>query len=118
MKSREVQAKNLAKKIISYNMPVTILGKSYKPDVNYSDGSYSILVAYYIKELSNLEIGFDDNWTDVPCTYLLAHRRKFHDFNFIQGSVVIDPWREFKRTDSIHCETLKEVVYYGNTNDN
>jgi len=40
MKAREKQAENLAKKLENlskeYNLPVIILGKSYKPDVDYS----------------------------------------------------------------------------------
>ena len=108
MESREVQAKNLAKKIISYNMPVTILGKSYKPDVEYLEGSYSLLVAHYVTKMSDLQVEFDKNWTEEPCVYLLSHRNRFHDFDFNQGSVIIDPWREFT-SDTFH------VVHYGKT---
>lgn len=63
--------------------------------------------------MSRHGVGFDENWTTKPCVYLLAHQNKYHDFHFNQGSVVVDPWREFTRNDSIHNETLREVVYYG-----
>ena len=117
MQSREVQAKNIAKKLVSFNLPITILGKSYKPNVDYVDGSYALLIGHYINEISRLKVGYDQNWTTEPCTYLLAHKDKYHDFAFNQGSIVVDPWREFKRNDSIHNETLSQVVYYG-YNDN
>ena len=113
MESREVQAENMAKKLVSYGMPITILGKSYKPNVSYVDGSYSLLVSHYATKMSRYGVGFDENWTTKPCVYLLAHQNKYHDFHFNQGSVVVDPWREFTRNDSIHNETLREVVYYG-----
>ena len=54
MKAREVQAKNMADKLVELskenNLPIIILGQSYKPGVDYLDGSSSILTAHYIKE--------------------------------------------------------------------
>ena len=47
MKAREVQAKNMADKLVELskenNLPIIILGQSYKPNVDYLDGSSSIL---------------------------------------------------------------------------
>ena len=51
MLAREVQAKNIATKLViesnRLNLPIIILGQSYKPDVEYLDGSSSILVGHY-----------------------------------------------------------------------
>ena len=82
MTSREVQAKRLAEKLVSFKLPIVILGKSFKPKISYTDGSYALLVGYYVNELSNFELGFDENMNDVPCTHLLAHRGCHYDFNF------------------------------------
>lgn len=109
MQSREVQAKNIAKKLVSYNLPITILGKSYKPNVDYLDGSYALLIGHYINEISRLKVEYDQNWTSEPCTYLLAHKDKYHDFKFNENSIVVDPWREFKTNQKVN------VIYYGKT---
>ena len=50
MNAREIQAKNLADKLVSYGNPVIIVGLAYKPNVKYVDGSYSMLVGHYVKE--------------------------------------------------------------------
>ena len=44
MQSREVQ-QNIAKKLVSFNLPITILGKSYKPNVDYVCFRYALLIA-------------------------------------------------------------------------
>ena len=112
MEAREVQAKNLATRLVELSeendLPIVILGKSYKPDVNYLDGSSSILVGYYIEKFGK-EVLFD---IEIPQTaiYLLAHRGKFYDYPYPKGSVILDVWREYQSTDS----DIK-VIYYGNT---
>ena len=109
MTAREAQAKRMAEKLISYNLPVVILGKSFKPDVELTDGSSSMLVGHYVKELApHLELGYDKNFNNEPCVYLLGHRSRFHDFNFNKNSIVVDPWREF------YSENIT-ILHYGNT---
>lgn len=111
MKAREVQAENLAKKLEKlskeYNLPVIILGKSYKPDVEYTEGSTSILTGYFL-EKNGISFKFDSE--PETAVYLLAHRGKFYDYQFPNGSVVLDVWREFK-TDNNNIK----VIHYGNT---
>jgi len=123
MTAREVQAKRLAEKLISFDMPVVILGKSFKPGVKYTEGSNSMLVGHYVKELApHLDLYYDENPPntfepiteeihDIPCVYLLGHRGKHYDFNFNWNSIVVDPWREFK-TESLG---IRKIIYYGNT---
>jgi len=109
MFSREEQAHNLAMKLTSYKNPIIILGKSYKPNVDFVDGSYSILVGDFC-ELEGGEVYFDKN-PDIegPFTYLLGHRLRYHDFQFAPGSVIVDPWGE--------CPEIKDckVERYGRT---
>ena len=110
MEAREVQAKNMAMRLVElskeYNLPIIILGKSYKPDVNYLDGSSSILVSHYINECG-VQVDFD---IEIPkaAIYLLAHFNKFHEYPFPQGSVIVDPWRKYYSEENI-------VIHYGNT---
>lgn len=112
MLAREVQAKNLAKKLVSLSkenqLPIIILGKSYKPDVHYLDGSSSILVAHYCIE-SGIVPEYDQ---EIPykAIYLLAHMGKHHDYDFPSGSIVVDMWREYKSK-----KNDVKVIQYGNT---
>lgn len=110
MKAREKQARNLANKLVLYaklhKLPIVILGKSYKPGVSFEDGSSSILVGYYVEE-QGYKVLYDIEDV-IPAIYLLAHYKKHHDYDFPKGSVIIDPWREYK-------SNINRVIQYGNT---
>ena len=114
MLSREVQAKNIATKLVvesnKRNLPIIILGQSYKPDVEYLDGSSSILVGHYCESSygGKYKVQYDLE-TPIKGIYLLGHMGKHHDYDFPDGSVVLDPWRSFKTDKNI------EVIHYGNT---
>ena len=101
MLSREIQAKNIANKLIDlsieHDLPVIIMGKSYKPGVEYVDGSYSILIGSFIESVEYDTI-------NKPAIYLLGHRKVFNEMEFPMGSIVLDPWRE-----RVH----KDTIYYG-----
>lgn len=106
MKAREVQAQNIAKELMYHSiveeLPIVILGESFKPGVDHKDGSSSILVSYYCDKVI-----FDPE-IPIKGVYLLAHRNCFYDYEFPLGSIVIDPWREFK-------SDIVKVIHYGNT---
>jgi UDPglucose 6-dehydrogenase len=106
MKAREVQAENIAKKLVNlsnkYDLPIIILGKSYKPGVEFNEGSTSILIGYYVEEMGK-KVEYDI--INGPAIYLLGHRGVHNETIFSEGSVILDPWKERKKTDTI---------YYGN----
>ncbi len=108
MISREVQAKNVANRLTElsnqHKLPIIIMGESYKPDVPYIDGSYTKLIAYY---LSDTNVVFDK--IDEPAIYLLGHRNKFNNVEFPKGSVILDPWRERNKPDTIHYGNKKKL---------
>jgi UDPglucose 6-dehydrogenase len=135
MHAREVQAKNLADFVVnqanSYSMPIAIHGKAYKPDVPYCVGSYSTLIAHYVKEQGHSVVYIDplaDDQTDVvadlgdtPHVVLWAHNRQVtYDYTgskketlpycqIPQGSVIVDPWRQMGLTGK------HTIIHYGNT---
>ena len=137
MSAREAQAKNLANFLVvqaqKYNLPIVIHGKAYKPDVAYCTGSYSTLIGHYVRQAGHnvhyVDPLADDtrdvaNSWDKPAVILLAHNREVtygytnqdhadtYYFNFVAGSVVVDPWRKASlRTDI-------KVIHYGNTRNN
>jgi UDPglucose 6-dehydrogenase len=130
MNAREIQARNiaefLANKAKELSLPVYIHGKAYKPDVTYTDGSYSLLIGHYLKH----DFGIDPIYIDpltgdnvegpVKGVILLAHNKKvtyeYRGFTEVQGlyctidsgSVVVDPWRTYTNSNV-------EVIHYGNT---
>ena len=94
MRSREVQAENMAKRLMDLAVedrlqasttiskkPIVIVGKAYKPLVAYETGSSSMLVGHYIKEAGFDVHYYDEQTGDIPsleilgypCVYLLAH---------------------------------------------
>tara|TARA_B100001094_G_scaffold160398_2_gene155131 strand:+ start:1296 stop:2510 length:1215 start_codon:yes stop_codon:yes gene_type:complete len=122
MGAREVQAENLAKKLMSYNLPIVIVGKAYKPHVPYTNGSYSLLIGHYIEKAGRTLYYQDEHTGDHPpkdlgtAVYLLAHNPNVTygtddtaNYNFPQGSYIIDPWRQCPQIEG--CT----VVEYGNT---
>ena len=132
MNAREIQAENLAKKLVELskksNFKIVIHGKAYKPKVPYCDGSYSVLVGYYCKQLGCKPTYVDPCTGDIfqpkePCVFLLAHRssvtykylkQKGQDDLYCiipDGSIVVDPWRSYQNSK---CT----VVHYGNTRSN
>jgi UDPglucose 6-dehydrogenase len=101
MLAREVQAKNIANKLIELHgeneLPIVILGESYKPGVPYTEGSYTKLIGYY---LWNYNLVFDK--IEEPAIYLLGHRGVFNETEFPKGSIILDPWRERNKPDTIY----------------
>ena len=54
MESREIQAKNMAKEILKYGNVVYFTSDSYKEGTQLTDGSYSLLVQHYVRELGGI----------------------------------------------------------------
>jgi UDPglucose 6-dehydrogenase len=129
MAAREIQAENLAKELVKHakesGLDIYIHGKAYKPDVEYCDGSYSLLVGHYCTQLGYSPIYVDpltgNNIDSVQGVILLAHNKRvtyeYRGFAENQGlycaigkgSIVVDPWRTFSTLEDI------KVVHYGNT---
>jgi len=129
MDSREMQAKNLALKLIElseeYNLPIVIHGKAYKPYVPYVIGSYSLLVGCFIEQAGH-NVNYSDpltgdNWNGAA-VILMAHNpaisyqgtevnidENIYYFNIEPGSVILDPWRATKSI--LGCK----IIHYGNT---
>lgn len=131
MHAREKQAKNMADELIKHQqatgLPIYILGKAYKPEIDILDGSYSLLVGSYLEQAGARFAYIDPNTGDSvdtvePCIALLAHNshvtygytQQSVNLNtyveILPGSVVVDPWREYTTTDP-----SVTVVHYGNT---
>jgi UDPglucose 6-dehydrogenase len=94
MLSREKQAENMALRLTKEagqwhpttktfvpDLPVVIVGKAYKPLVEYEAGSASMLVGHYVEKLGFNLYYYDEKTGDMPpqdvldnpAVYLLAH---------------------------------------------
>ena len=85
MIAREQQARNMAIEILKHGNRTQFSSDSYKPGVEYTDGSYSLLVQHYVKELGGQIV--DSN----PLVYVLVHptcRPINNVYNF-------DPWNNY-----------------------
>jgi UDPglucose 6-dehydrogenase len=111
MKSREIQAKNIAIKLvdmsIDYRLPIVIMGESYKIGVELYDGSFSRLVGYYLENEFSKKIKYDV--IDEPSVFLLGHRHNFNILDFPEGSITLDPWRERHKENTIHYGKKKKT---------
>lgn len=126
MESRDAQAKRLAATLVKHAKEsaslIYIHGKAYKPNVPYIEGSYSLLVGNYCKELGYHPIYIDPltgDSVDVALgVILLAHNpqvtygkgeQKMY-CKIQSGSIIIDPWRTYTSNDP-----KVKVFYYGNS---
>jgi UDPglucose 6-dehydrogenase len=131
MSARETQALNLARYLkriqLEKNLPIYILGKAYKPDVNILDGSYSLLLGHYLESIQakfyyiDPLTGDTPPFTGMPAIAFIAHNRKVtYGYTGEQteqelyvdlepGSVVVDPWRQYTTQKDY------QVIHYGNT---
>ena len=100
MTAREKQAENMAIEILKHGNAVWFTSDSYKHGTNMVDGSYSLLVQYYVqKHGGSIVQGFD---TPVQ---VIVRVHEDDQFECDENTVVFDPWRSYPKADN--------VVYYG-----
>jgi UDPglucose 6-dehydrogenase len=112
MKCREDQTEWLSELIIDEknktNLPIIILGKTFKKETNLVVGSPSILLKNILEE-KNIELSMYDPWIDStepplsnPSIFFIGtNHDKFLDYIFPKGSIVIDPWRFMKEQNDV-----------------
>lgn len=132
MTSREKQAENIAKLLVKLSnekkLEIFIHGKAYKPDIEYCDGSYSLLIGHYCEKMGKKPCYIDpltnDKVEKAKGIILLAHNQKitYPEMSkldlansrlyceILDGSVVVDPWRSYKTSNN-----KITVIHYGST---
>ena len=108
MKAREEQARNMAKYCVSFKMPVVILGRGFKPGVEQTAGSPSLLVGWYVGKLNTNKVYYDHAPDEGAYTFLI-HDKAMIPKEWNPGSCIIDPYRELGPVKN--CV----VKHYGNT---
>ena len=100
MTAREKQAENMAKEILKHGRTVNFTSDTYKAGTDLVDGSYSLLVQYYVKKHGGELV----NGFDTPVDVIV---RVHESDNIIADNrtTIFDPWRSYPKGDN--------VVYYG-----
>jgi len=100
MTARECQAKNMAQEILKYGKNICFSSDSYKPGTDLVDGSYSLLVQYYVEQLGGSIVNGINNPVEVVV--------RVHESDKItadNSTIIFDPWRTYPKADN--------VQYYG-----
>jgi len=104
MTARERQAEHMAKAILEHGEYVHFTSDSYKPGTDLVDGSYSLLVQYYVMKHG----GQIANGIDTPVQVIV----RVHETDKVSAdhkTVIFDPWRSYPKADN--------VFYYGAPQD-
>lgn len=118
MTAREVQAKRMALRCLKNGTNITIIGKAYKPNVPYTNGSASMLVGHYIEQYGgkvnyyDVHTGDNDLKQDWTHVYLIGYWDNYVKQISLEDPavVVIDPWRQ--ATSKL---STGEIIHYGDT---
>lgn len=85
IKAREIQAKNMALEIIKHGSRIQFSSNSFKPGTDIEDGSYSILIQHYIKELGGTVVNKE------PHVYVQVHPND----KPMEGVYNFNPWTNY-----------------------
>lgn len=107
MTAREGQAEAMAKAILTYGKHVHFTSDSYKPGTTLVDGSYSLLVQYYIKKHGGQVVtGIDKNIEVIVLVHSTDQIVTEVYEKIARNQVTIfDPWRTYPKAEN--------VVHYG-----
>ena len=130
--SREHQAEHIAEFLVALARDggwreIWLHGEAFKPGLDCLEGSYSRLIAHFIRA-QGMTVSYIDPRTrpsvrSVRGVVLLAHNAEIaHDYDagrskpqfycqFEPGSVIVDPWRRTRSEDVPGCR----LILYGNT---
>ena len=123
MLAREKQTEWLADLMEEYDLPKVILGTSYKPESNLEIGSASLLLKNILEKRGHKVTKYDPyvdsdtadnikNKFKEPCIFLIGTKHHdFINFDFPEGSVIIDPWRYMPDKNGIKTIRLGENNY-------
>ena len=100
MTAREQQAENMAKEILKYGKNICFTSNTYKPNTNLTDGSYSILLQYYVEKNGGHIVNGFDNPVEV-----IVRVHESDKITADNSTIIFDPWRSYPKAEN--------VIYYG-----
>ena len=96
MQAREKQAENMAIAILKHGENVYFTSDSYKPGVDLTDGSYSLLVQHYIKKHGGQIVNGFDNPVQV-----IVRVHETDEITADENTTIFDPWRSYPMADNV-----------------
>lgn len=79
---------------IDYELPLIILGRSFKPETNIETGSSAILMSNLLKDHDIEHLHLEDTKHLPEAVYVIAtSHEKYKHYAFPKGSIVLDPFR-------------------------
>jgi UDPglucose 6-dehydrogenase len=116
MLSREAHMEFIADEAIllseRQNLPIILLGKSFKPETNIETGSPSRLLANLLEEKGANFTHFEDIIPEIPAIYVIGTQHKrYNDYRFPSKSVVLDPFRYIDEQEGI------SIIHIGKNNE-
>ena len=100
MTARERQAETMARAILTHGNNIWFSSDSYKPGTDLVDGSYSLLVQYYVKKHGGQLVHGIDNPVEV-----IVRVHESDEFTADESTIIFDPWRTYPKAAN--------VVYFG-----
>ena len=98
MRTREAQTEWLADMLCEQDLPIVIMGRTYKPFTDLADGSPSVLLENILRERGHDVISLDptiEGDMTIPGASAILIGTPwpvFKTFAYPEGSVIIDPW--------------------------
>jgi len=100
MTAREQQAETMAKAILTHGNNIWFSSDSYKAGTELVDGSYSLLVQYYVKKHG----GQIAHGIDTPVE-VIVRVHESDEFTADDNTIIFDPWRTYPEANN--------VIHYG-----
>lgn len=120
MMAREDQTAWLANLIgeqsLKHKLPIVILGKAFKADMNLAIGSPAILLKNILNEKGYwveiydpyIDLDFDISKSRKSVFFIGTKHTVFTDYMFPTGSIVIDPWRYISNQKGVEIIRIGE----------
>jgi UDPglucose 6-dehydrogenase len=103
MTAREGQAETMAKAILTHGKHVYFSSDSYKPGTDLVDGSYSLLVQYYVKKHGGQLVNDIDIKLEVIVLVHSTDQIVTEVYEKIAKNkiTIFDPWRTYPKADNV-----------------
>lgn len=92
------------------NLPLVVLGRSFKPETNIETGSPAILMANIMREKGfNVDNVEDKEDLDKAIYVIGTQHQRYTDYKFPAGSIVYDPFGIIKDQSGVIVNRLGRI---------
>lgn len=88
-------------------LPIIIIGKSFKPETNIETGSPSRLMAHILSDANVSYSHYEDMGVLPQAVYVIGTKhQKYLDYEFPEGSIVLDPFRYIPEREGVRIISI------------